>query len=183
MKFIIGFLITIGLLIFVFVLIFRGGGDEAAPTQKQLVDYANTNVVVQMTTRGPVQADQSHKESRITVGSTETVLETFAGYQGNLMTTRSYPNNPEAYADFLRALQLNGYTNGVTDKSLADERGFCATGKRYVMSVKDGGRDIQRFWSTSCNGTATFKGKTTVIRSLFIAQVPDYNTLVDGTLR
>ncbi len=175
MKFIIGFLVTIGLLIVVFILIFRGGGNDAAvQTEKKMTEYANSSTVVSLTTEGPVNANQIHKQIKVSVSSTETTVEVFQGYEQNLLSTKSYANNTAAYSDFLRALDINGFDNGDKDKALADERGYCATGTRYVMSIKDGDRDIQRFWTSSC-GTGTFKGKTSIIRSLFVAQVPDYN--------
>ncbi len=179
MKFIIGFLVTVGLLIFVFILIFRGGGSDAPAIEtKRLIDYSNTSVVMQMTTDGPVIADQNHKQIRMTVGSTESTLELFQGYQGNLIRSRSYPNNSAAYANFLAALQTSGYDQGNADKKFADERGYCPTGNRYIMGIKDGERDIQRFWSTSCGGPATFKGKPTIVEDLFRRQFPDYDRLV-----
>ncbi len=177
MRFIIGFLIAIGLLIFAFILIFRGGDSSKTQIQgTQMLDYTNTSVVVQLTTEGPVSADKTHKEVRITVGNNESTIETFQGYQGTLLSTRSYANNPAAYADFLRALDIVGYTKGNSDKNVADERGYCPDGRRYVMNIKDGDKDIQRFWSSSC-GTGTFKGKTASVLALFDRQIPDYETI------
>jgi len=186
MRFIIGFLVSIGLLIFVFVLIFRGGGDSStqnAIEASKLLDYANSSsVVMQFTVEGPVSADLTHNSIRVTVGSTESTIEVFQGYQGNLTTTKSYLNNSAAYADFLQALQLSGYNLGNADKKFADERGRCATGQRYVMGIKDGNRDIQRFWSTTCGGAATFKGKAPVVKDLFVRQIPDYQQIVGNVL-
>jgi hypothetical protein len=183
MRFIIGFLIAIGLLIFVFVLIFRGAGnDNDAQQPVQLVEYANTGVAMEFTQVGPVLADQTHREARITVTNQESTIELFGGYQRRLLDSRSYRNNPAAYADFLRALQLAGYNLGNPDKELADDRGFCPTGRRYIMSIKDGGSDVQRYWATTCGGTQTFRGKTAVVRNLFIGQIPDYDKIVGTQL-
>jgi hypothetical protein len=177
MRYIIGFLITMGLLIFVFVLIFRGpsgGNNPAQNAPKKLIDYADTSIVMEFTIKGAVEADQTHDELRMTIGNNESTIEVFQGYQGNLIRTQSYANNPVAYADFLRALQLAGYNLGNPDKTLSDERGYCATGQRYIMEIKDGDHDIQRFWSSSC-GIGSSKGKVNAIQSLFIRQIPDYS--------
>lgn len=183
MRYIIGFLLAIGLLIFVFVLIFRGGGDNAAPqAQTKLIDYANSSVVMQYTVNGPVSADLTRDQIRVTIGSSESTMEVFQGYEGSLVRTRSYANNPTAYADFLAALDMAGYTLGNKDKKFADERGYCPNGNRYIMQIKDGERDIQRLWSTSCGGSSTFKGKASMIQTLFIRQIPDYSTLAGGVL-
>jgi hypothetical protein len=180
MRFIIGTLIAIGLIIFVFVLIFRGGDSASQAPAHKMIDYANTSTYVQFTQVGPVSAEQTHREVRITVSNQEASIEVFNGYQDTLVSSKTYANNSAAYADFLRALDLAGYTKGDTSKALADERGFCEAGSRYVMAIKDGGRDTQRFWSTSCGGTASFKGKTTIVRNLFQRQIPDYGQVTRG---
>jgi len=177
MKFIIGFLVTIGLLIVVFILIFRGASHNNQTVQQvpKMIGYANSTKVVQLTEEGPVNADQTHDEVRITVSNMETAVEVFQGYNKNLVNSKTYPNNSAAYADFLAALDKAGFTKGDTSKSLADERGACATGVRYVLTIKDGDTDIQRFWASSC-GTKVGSSKSTIdmINRLFIAQVPDY---------
>ncbi len=185
MKFIIGFLVTIGLLVFVFVMIFRGGGDSSTQTNKEgskLLNYANTSVEMQFTTLGPVSADLTHNSVRVTIGNTSSSIDVVQGYEGHITATKSYANNSAAYADFLQALQLAGYNLGSTDKTLADERGRCATGNRYVLGIKDGNREIQRYWSTTCGGAATSKAKPDIIKSLFVAQIPDYDEIVGDTL-
>ncbi len=177
MKFIIGFLVTIGLLIVVFILIFRGAShnNQTVQTVPKLIDYANSTKVVQLTKEGPVNADQTHDEVRITVSNMETAVEVFKGYNNDLVNSKTYPNNSAAYADFLAALDRAGYTKGDTTKSLADERGACSTGVRYVMGIKDGDKDIQRFWASTCGSKiGTSKGVTDTIVHLFVAQVPDY---------
>lgn len=180
MRFIIGTLIAIGLLIFVFVLIFRGGGDTADKPIPKMIDYANTSTYVQFTEEGPVSADQTHRRVRITVSNQEASLEVFNGYQNDLVRSKSYTSNSAAYADLLRALDIAGYTRGVTDKELADERGYCQAGTRYIMAIRDGSRDIQRFWSSSCGNIGSFKGKTSVVRDLFHRQIPEYGQLTRG---
>lgn len=182
MRYIVGFLILIGLIIFVLVLIFRGAGNNGSPANQPapMVDYANSSTVVQLTTIGPVESDQTHTESRITVGSSQATIEKFQGYQeDNTLLNRSYANNSAAYADFLRALQLAGYRLGNTDKSANDYRGYCPQGTRYVFAIQDGSNTIEQFWSSSC-GTGTFKGKTDLVVSLFRAQIPDYDNLNAG---
>jgi hypothetical protein len=185
MRYVIGFLVSIGLLILVFVLIFRGGGDPA-PTPgaaARLVDYANTTTTVQFIDDYPVTADQTHRQSVTTVGRDEVTFSYESGYEGTVIRSQSYANNPQAYANFLRALQLNGFTKGENVEQLRDERGYCANGHRYIFEIKDGSRTIQRLWSTSCGKIGTFQGQTAAVRSLFRKQVPDYNKLISNSTR
>lgn len=181
MKFLIGFLVTIGLLIVVFILIFRGAANnDETVTETPMVDYANTSTIVQFTQKGPVTADQTHDELRITVSNVETAAEIFRGYQSNLVATQTFRNNPSAYADFLRALDLAGFDEGDDSEELRDDRGVCPTGSRFIMTIKDGDKEIQRYWASDCKGTQSFQGKTETVMRLFRAQVPDYGKFVSS---
>ena len=180
MRYFLGFLGVVALVILVFVLIvrgFSGGGSKAPKTQTDLSDYTNTTTLMRFTTEGPVTADPNYNELRITIGRDANTIEIAKGYQGQVIKAKTYPNNSEAYGNFLRALQLLGYTKGVEDPSLADERGFCPTGNRYVYEIISGSADVQRYWIGTC-GVGTFKGNSQIIRSLFRKQIPDYNTFV-----
>lgn len=179
MRYVIGFLISIGLVILLFVMIFRGG-DETAPRATRMVDYANTTTVVQFIEDYPVSANQTHRQVVTTVGRDEVKFVIETGYEGDVLRSQTYENNPTAYADFLRALQIAGYNNGVDNEALRDERGYCPAGRRFIFEIKDGARTIQRLWSTSCGNIGTFKGETTDIRNLFRRQVPDYSKLTSG---
>lgn len=181
MRYILGFLISIGLLILVFVMIFRGGSDPAAPdAPKQLVDYANTNVTVQLIEDYPVNADQTHRQVTTKVGRDVATFTVESGYQGTVLREKSYTNNPTSYANFLRSLQLAGFNTANSDKTLQDERGFCPMGRRYIMEIKDNERTVQRLWSTSCGNIGSFQGKMDVVQRLFRAQIPEYNALTRG---
>jgi hypothetical protein len=182
MRYIIGFLISIGLVILLFVLIFRGGSDPA-PTPgaaRRLVDYANTSTVVRLTEDYPVNSNQVHRKIVTTVGRDQITFTIESGYEGDVLRTQTYPNNPTAYANFLRALQINGYNVAEDNAALRDERGYCATGQRYIFETKNGDQNVMRTWSTSCGNIGTFKGKSSQVRDLFRRQVPDYSRLTSG---
>ncbi len=180
MRYFIGFLITIGLIVFILILLLSG--NSPAPTTKLLnvENYAyNSNSTADLIIDGPIVADQNHRELRIDVTENAVTFSLYQGYQQTLLKTQSYPNNESSYAVFLHALQLNGFTLGINDKTLSDERGHCASGYRDIYSFSDGSTNLFRYWSTSC-GTGTFKGLSS-IPSLFQTQVPDYGTLTLGS--
>lgn len=187
MRYIIGLLLGIGLIVLTFILIFKafsGGSDDTTQQQKQAVrleDYATTGAVVRYTIDGPVYADQDHSRVRVTVSKDQVLFEQIAGYEGKMVQTKTFPTNSESYATFLHALALQSFTSGnsqVTD----DERGYCPTGRRYIYEVIDGADQVQRLWSTSCSSKqGSFTGGSAgTIRTLFQRQVPDWSKLTSG---
>ncbi|HSX32689.1 MAG TPA: hypothetical protein VLF43_05490 [Candidatus Saccharimonadales bacterium] len=150
MKYFLGFLVALGLIILVVILIIRalggGGGNETVAPKAVLSDYANTATVTRLSIDSRVNGEEDHFTVRITVGRDERTIETVSGYDGDVTATKTLDNDQEAYTVFLRALQFQGYTNGDTDKAKADERGLCPTSKRYIYEIiSPGGSSIQRF--------------------------------------
>jgi hypothetical protein len=180
MKYFFGFLAAVTLIVVVFILIIRGLGGGRPKLQTQLIDYAKTQTIVRMTVEGPVKADQDQRSVTTTVGRSTNIIELRQGYQNNVIDTKSYASNEEAYATFLRALDLQGYTKGNDDPDREDSRGVCPTGRVYTFEIVTGSSNVQRFWTTSCGG-GTFKGKTDIIRRLFRAQIPEYAKVTRNT--
>jgi hypothetical protein len=177
MRYIIGFLVTIGLIILAFVLLLRNTGPSSgASGPLDITKYASTATEVRFTVDGPINANQTHQQVRITVGRDDATIEIISGYQGQVSNMKNYPNNSTAYANFLAALQRANFTKGNTDPANADERGYCPAGDRYIYEVVSGDQDKQRYWSTSC-GVGTFKGDKATVNSLFVRQIPDYDQL------
>lgn len=158
-----------------FVIVLRGftGGSKKPTEQINLMDYVNSQTVVKFTADGPVTAEPNHQGYRITVGRDASTIEIVQGYQNNIIQAQTYSNNTGAYADFLRALQLQNFTKGDSDQAKADDRGVCPNGTRYTFEIENSGQTVQRYWSTSC-GAGTFHGNANTIRGLFQRQVPDY---------
>ncbi|HET7320434.1 MAG TPA: hypothetical protein VFI84_02500, partial [Candidatus Saccharimonadales bacterium] len=148
-----------------------------------LISYATTDTVVRETIDETINAPENHRTIQITVGKDNTTLNVIKGYDGDSQKNLTYPMSESAYGVFLKALQHAGFTEGNDQSTLKDERGYCPLGKRYIFEVVQGGDSIERYWSTSCAGSApsTFKGKTSLVLSLFQNQVPDYDKQVNNT--
>jgi hypothetical protein len=183
MRYIIGLLLGIGLIVLTFILIIKAfTGHGSTPNQRiDLNDYATSSAVMRYTVDGPINSDQQHSRVRITVSKDQVVYEQIQGYEGKLVQTKTYPTNVQSYSTFLRALKIAGYTNGDPKKD-DDERGYCPQGRRYVYEALDGGDTILRWWSSTCGGAAAgnFGGEPSTVRTLFERQVPDYNKLTQG---
>ena len=182
MRYVVGLLLGIGLIVLTFILIFRAfsGGDTPKQQGIDLNDYATSNAIVRYTVDGQINADQSHNRIRITVSKDTILYEQIQGYEGKLVQSKTFPNNTQAYGNFLRALDIAGYTHGNKEFD-DDERGYCATGKRYIYEGIDGGDTIIRWWGTSCSAKiGNFKGSPNTVRTLFERQVPEYGKLANG---
>jgi hypothetical protein len=182
MRYFLGFLVAIGLIILIIFLMFSGGGKpKTLVTPKTLDSYAvDTNAAVQLIIDGSINADQNHAEIQITIGSGAVVYEQIQGYQGTVVNQQSFANNQSAFAVLLHALDYAGFTKGDTAKDLSDERGYCALGDRYIFSLTDNGNDVERYWATSCGNPKTYFGNLNLTLSLFEAQVPNYGQLTNG---
>jgi hypothetical protein len=177
MRYFLVFLITIGLIVLVFVIILKSFSSAPSKPVTPLTDYSNTNTVVEMTINGPVNDNQDHNAVQMIVGQTQSEINIIRGYQDNVINTQSYPNNSAAYGWLLRSLELAGYTEGKSDPSLSDYRGYCTAGDVYVFQVLSGSTVIEQYWATSCGGQGNSKGNIPLIESLFQAQFPDYGDI------
>lgn len=179
MRYFIGLLITLGLFILLLVLIITGG-SKPGPKSKNLVDYASTDAQVSMTIDGPVNADSLHEQVRVTVDSTNVAYEHIKGYQNNVVDTKLFANNENAYDAFLHALQHAGFTQGDKRPELGGDSGWCATGDRYIFELTQDGKTLERYWDTSCGNPKTYLGNTELTLTLFQAQVPGYVDLTQN---
>lgn len=181
MRYFLGFLITIGLIILVIILIFRGPSKpEVQTTSKTLSSYAATDAEIVFTNDGPVNANSEHRAVRITADRNNVSYEELKGYNGEVIKQERYENTTEAYEVFLKALARAGYTKGNNDAALADVEGRCPFGNRYVFELKQDGRNLQRYWATSC-GDKTYGGNVTATIRLINAQVPNFEELINSS--
>lgn len=178
MRYFIGFLVTVGLIVLIIVLLFSGNNSSPTTPVVDLTSYANTDATVEMINSGPITAEQTHNEVKIDITRSQATLTVYQGYQETVVRSQSYANNQTAFDVFLHALDVSGFTKGNPDKAKADERGYCSYGNRYVYSLINEGNIIQRYWSTSCTGTrGTYEGNRAATMWLFQKQIPDYSNL------
>ncbi len=182
MRYFIGFLVTVGLVIILIILLFSGGGKSKVPnTTKTLTDYATSDAEVSMTIAGPINAVSEHQELRVIVDRNNVTYQQMTGYDGEVVSTQVFANTESAYDAFLHALQHAGFTRGNNAKALQDDVGFCSTGQRYIFELTQNGDNLQRYWATNCGGTKTYLGSLNLTLTLFQAQVPGYSNLTANT--
>lgn len=178
---VIAFLFIIGSV----VLISRIGGNSGdAPTARvtRLADFTNNDAAsISWTMQGKLVGDDEYKSLRITVTKSKRTAEILSGYAGRVEKSVEFNNSPEAFATFTRALDNLGF--GRERRVLiADERGVCPQGNRFIYRVTDGTKEVMRTWSDTCSTKdGPFGGRTPgVIRELFRQQITDYPKFVTG---
>lgn len=178
MRYLIGFLLFIAALILLLVFVFRGGSKTSTPATSStinLTSYAQTDSVLKVTIEGPQIATENHRAIRITVGRDIREVEVLKGYNEEVLRSNVYSNDQAAFDEFIRGVNLAGFIKANKASAQTDERGFCATGMRYIYELDNGSQHITRLWSDSCGDKqATFAGTGPLIRQLFEAQIPDY---------
>ncbi len=182
MRYLIGLIIAIAVIIFVIIRLLIGGGSNTPQvTPATLANYADSDTTVRYSIDNPVQAGENHRDIIIVVGDSSATITVTKGYQGEVLNSESYPTSVEAYRTFLLALDHSAnFTKGNSNPAYKDERGYCATGNRYSYDIVDGdGKEIQHFWSTSCKDK-TFQGDVGITQQLFQAQIPNFADLVQS---
>ncbi len=153
--------------------------SKVTVASKKISDYNSSNSFVRLTIDGPVNADQIHRMIRITIAQDQNNLDTYRGYQYAPINSAIYANNTNAYKDFLFALQNGGF--GIDRKTnQPNDAGMCPLGSRYIFEVFDSNKQVSRRWSSTCGNLGSFGGKTSLMLSLFKAQIPDYTKQITG---
>lgn len=173
MKYFLGALGGLLVIILLVVLIVGGGDNNNVPADevKRLTDYAPESSETMYTIGGPISAEETHRQVRITVTNAQRTIEVIDGYNGNVLRTETYPNTTASYEAFLAAIEQVGFSK--TRRSDMSFTSVCPTGRRYSYALNNGDEKVVDTWSATCE-RGTFGGKTNATERLFQAQIPDY---------
>ena len=182
LRYLVGFFVTIGLVVLLIILLFSGGNDSSQKklmtSGKPLASYASTDAQARLIIDGPIVAPIDHRQIVITVDRNSAKIDLEQGYDGSVIESHVYPNTEASYREFLHSLALLNFTKGITnDASLKSESGHCASGNRFVFELAQTGKLIQHLWATSCNGPRSFEGNVDSTVYLFKRQIPGYDNL------
>lgn len=157
-----------------------GEGDEATQSrQEKAVEQLTTvdaNHSVRMTIRGPIVSNEKFRTYRIAVSPDERSYVKYQGYLGDVIDTKNYDNNIQAYEQFVHALDKAAIaTPGeYTAEEAKDMRGVCATGRVYEFEILSAGEVLQHYWTSTCDGSpGTFGASVEQVGGLFRTQIPE----------
>jgi len=173
----------LGFIVFIVIMVNLFTGHKPAPVNtvalKPLPDYASSDATVSFTADGIINGDEMHRAIRVTVSANQRTLDVLQGYNPQVILTKSFENNQEAYDVFLRALANAGFlVKSKNSKAVTDERGLCPLGFRYILDLNQDGDDLSRLWASSCSTSlGNAAGQVATIRQLFQDQIPDYETI------
>jgi hypothetical protein len=177
-RYIIGSLAFIGLVILLVVILFTGGGSPKKTIPAPLYSYANSQAYVQMVVDGPIVAPQNHNSVKITINRNSANFELIQGYNGHVISSKTFSNSENSFRNFLYALYYAGYSNGTVNSQYPSDIGLCPTGDRYDMYLVNNGNIITHYWVTNCSNTPkTYNGNFGLTLLLFNRQIPNIGTL------
>ena len=173
-------------ILFIGGLIWMVNGRSSAPDQEgevtktELIDYANTTTQVRYILRGQINARENHRILEITVSRDSRTAVLYEGYTGNVLRFDKFGNDSVAYSEFLAALDNEGYTASKNSEFGVKPEGVCSRGQRADFEIIQGSETKQSLWTTNCKDiSGTFAGRTSNIRRLFEAQLPEYTKFVE----
>ncbi len=152
---------------------------DTDPGQTALLSTA-VNHSVSLTVRGPIVANESFRSYSITVSPGSRIMNIYTGYLDSIQNSKTLDNNSQAYEQFVFALDKANMMKGTMprDDAANDLRGICATGFIYEYSVLVDNSSVKHLWTSTCSGSkGTLDASVTQLNNLFLAQIPDANTL------
>lgn len=174
-------IVTVILAVVLFNMVFVSEkiSDTVDAGEKALIEMTNKSAI-RMTVRGKIVANEEFKYYEITLKPQTREIKVLSGYNGEVVASRSYENNWEAYTEISYALKRIGMMKGrafIGDED--DTRGVCPSGELTTFEVLDGGRTIKRLWLTSCkNDQKSFNGEHKKVSELILMQIPDHKSIL-----
>lgn len=139
----------------------------------------DTDASFNFSERGPIVARENHYQIDISISRQTRVIKVIRGYEGEVVASKSFSNDQNAFSDFLSALDRAGYTKH-RSSSLEDEQGICPLNSRYVFESDQFDKKF-RLWTTSCQERGNFGGNFEVISRLFRDQIPEREQFLSDT--
>lgn len=181
MRAILGFVAFVAVIIFLIIVIVRGGNEPEIPSSQRpaLVAAASSDAVFSYTTAGPISANEDFYRIKINVSRASRSVQVYRGYGDTVVAAKQFDNNTAAFGEFLSALDRAGYTSE-RRTSFESEAGLCPNGLRMVFE-SDQFDEAFRRWTTNCKERGSFGGSIDTVSQLYIRQIPGYSQFIAQT--
>jgi hypothetical protein len=180
MRYIIAIFVFIGLAITIIVLLVRGTTNTKAAIVSRpvsLSDKYQSGLSIVNTTDGIINNDIIHRSMTIKIDINNINLTTYRGYDGVVLNSYNFKNNPTEFKNFLASISLLGYRVKLHSK-YSSSLGLCPFGNRSTWQIINGPSNInQNLWSTTC-GQGSEGGQIGPMQQLIQNQFPNYSNLV-----
>lgn len=167
--------VVLGVIIFRAMFVKEKISDTVDAGEQALIEIKGESAI-RMKVRSKVVSDENFRYYEVTLKPQTREIKVFSGYNGELVATKSYENNWDAYTEVSYGLKRLDMMKGrafVGDKD--DTRGICPSGELVTFEVLDGERVIKKLWRTSCKGEIkSLKGDYKAISQLILTQIPNY---------
>lgn len=132
---------------------------------------------VRWTVRGPIVANEKFRSYQISVSPTKRIYTTYSGYLEEVIDTKTYDNNANAYEQFVYALS-NANIGATRNAKDTDFRGVCATqGIAYKFETLANNSADNTLWSSTCKDSrGTLAADPLKVQALFVNQIPDFKS-------
>lgn len=150
-------------------------------TVDSLLSTAASNSV-SMSVRGPIVADENFTSYKIVITPSSRQITTYKGYLSEVIDQINLSNNTAAYDQFVNALNLAKMTAGKQpEDGEGDVRGICATGTLTEYSILSNDSPVETLWTSTCSGSqGTLRANSEQLSTLFVAQIPNSDTLINS---
>ncbi|MEM6997517.1 MAG: hypothetical protein AAF413_01255 [Patescibacteria group bacterium] len=148
--------------------------DPAAPS---LSSQVNDGASLTMEKRGRLIADENHFGYRIIINDERRILETYQGYEKNIVDRHLFDNNDVAYEEFIEAISRTGLTGIKDPAKYGDGTGLCPLGTLNLYELTNGPDTYVSQYQTSCGDRTTSASN---LETLFRSQIPGFSQLISG---
>lgn len=182
MRYLLGVIATVFILIAAIFWIRSGGGSEderpvPAVTETTASSYADSAAKMVYEVHGELVAEENRQAVRVTIDRNQRILEVLDGYTQRVSRRETFPNTAAAFEEFVYGLSRAGFSNR-QEPEFETEKGVCPNGNIRVYKIIENNLEVSRLWGASCGRDfGNFGGNRQIIEDLFEDQIPEYNRL------
>lgn len=151
--------------------------QDSLITRVELSEYKKSGVKLRYTVKGPIVADENHRELVFEIGQGIRSVKLYKGYNSSLVKELQLANNFNAYEAFAGALYSSGFLTERTSQKNSKYENQCPNGRHYIAEIIGADNKVSKsLWRVSCEtNIGNMKSSPTGVLDLFKSQFPEYS--------